>query len=73
METYFVSFKKKTANKNSSFRRTKQNRLMLVSNCSICGKRKSRFINNQEASWLLSKLGIRTPLSNIQLISDILF
>ena len=61
METYCVSCKKNTANKNSSVRRTKQNRLMLVSNCAICGEKKSRFIKNQEASVLLSNLGIRTP------------
>ena len=46
---------------------------MLLSNCAICGKKKSKFIKNQEASGLLSKLGIRTPLSNIPLIGDILF
>ena len=37
---------------------------MLVSNCAICVKKKSRFIKNQEASLSLSKLGIRTQLSN---------
>ena len=46
---------------------------MLSSNCTICGKKKSRFIKNQEASKLLSKLGIRTPLNNVSLIGDILF
>ena len=33
METYCVSHNKKTAN-----RKSKQNRLTLVSNCAICGK-----------------------------------
>ena len=32
---------------------------MLVSHYAICGKKKLRFIKNQEASNLLSKLGIR--------------
>ena len=64
MKTYCGSCKKNTANKNFSAR-TKQNRLMLVSNCAICGKKKLRLIKNQEASRLLNKLGIRTPLSNI--------
>ena len=36
METYCVSCKKNTVNKSPSFRRTKQNRLMLASNCSLC-------------------------------------
>ena len=35
METYCVSCKKYTQNKNSSLRRTQQNRLMLVANCGI--------------------------------------
>ena len=56
-------------NKNSDVRRTKPNRSMCVSNCVICSKDKSRFIKNQEAGGL----GIRSPLSNIPLISDILF
>ena len=50
MKTYCVSCKKNTAYENSSVRRTKQNRLILVSNCASCGKKKSRFIENQEAS-----------------------
>ena len=48
METHCVSCKKNTANKNSSASKTKQNRLMLLSNCAICGKKKSTFIKNQE-------------------------
>ena len=42
MKTYCVNCQKNAANKNSSFRRTKQNRLMLVSNFTICGLKKSR-------------------------------
>ena len=49
METYCISRKKYTANENSSARKPKQNRLMLLSNCAICGK-KSTFIKNQELS-----------------------
>ena len=48
METYCVSCKKHTTNENSSVRKTKQNRLMLLSNCTICGKKKSTFRKNQE-------------------------
>ena len=43
--------------------RAKQNRLMLLSNCTICGKKKSQFTKNQEASGLLNKFGYRTPLT----------
>ena len=37
-----------TANENSNVTKTKQNRLMLLSNCTICGKKKSNFTKNQE-------------------------
>ena len=43
MGTYCVCCKKYTANENSSVRKTKQNRLMLLSNCAICGKKKLNF------------------------------
>ena len=72
METYCVSCKRNIANKNSSIWKTKQNRLMLLSNCAICDKKKSTFIENQETSRLFNKLGIKTPLRNISLIGDIL-
>ena len=50
MKIYCVSCKKHTANEFSNVRKTKKNRLMLLSNFSICGKRKSTFIKNQELS-----------------------
>ena len=37
METSCTSCKKNNANRNSSVRRTKENRLMLASNCVKCG------------------------------------
>ena len=40
----------------------------------MCGKKKSKFIiNKQEASGLLNKLGIKTPLIKIPVLGDILF
>ena len=36
---------------------------MILSKCTICGNKKSRFIKNQEAKGLLSNLGVRKPLS----------
>ena len=41
METYCVSCNKNTANEGSSVRETKENRLMLLSNCAVCDKKKS--------------------------------
>ena len=46
---------------------------MILSKCALCGSKKSQFIKNQEAKGLLSKLSIRTPLSKIPLLGDILF
>ena len=46
---------------------------MLLSNCAIFNSKKSRFIKNQEAKGLLSNLGIRTPLSKVPIMGDILF
>ena len=46
---------------------------MLLSKCAICGSKKSRFIKNQEAKGLLNNLGLRTPLSKVPLLGDILF
>ena len=48
METYCVSCKRNNANENSNVRNTKQNKLMFLSNCAICDKKKSTFIKNQE-------------------------
>ena len=39
----------------------------------ICGTEKSRFIKKQEADGLLNRLGLKTPLSKIPLLVDILF
>ena len=50
METYCVRCKKYSVNEISNVRKTKQNRLMLLSNCAVCGKKKSIFIKNQELS-----------------------
>ena len=41
---------KYAANENSSVKKNKQNRLMLLSNCAVCGKKKSTFIKKKELS-----------------------
>ena len=46
---------------------------MVSSKSAICGNKKSRFIKNQEAKGLLSNLGVRTPLSKVPILGDILF
>ena len=48
MEIYCVRCKKYADNKNSSFRKTKQNRLIRLLNCVTCSKKKSTFIKNKK-------------------------
>ena len=46
---------------------------MVLSKCEICGSKKSRFIKNQEEKGLLTNLGLRTPLTKVPILGDILF
>ena len=46
---------------------------MILSKRAICGSKKSKFINKQEESGLVSKLGIKTPLSKVPILGNILF
>ena len=69
MNTYCVKCKKDTENIDPKMFRTKNNRLIMQSKCSVCGIKKSRFVKEQEAKSLLSNLGIRTPLSKISLLN----
>ena len=46
---------------------------MSLSKCAISGSKISRFIKKQEASGILSSLGVRTALSKVRLFDDILF
>ena len=45
----------------------------LSTKCVVCGSKKSRYAKEQEAKGLLSRLGLKTPLSKIALLEDILF
>ena len=46
---------------------------MLLSKCKVCDSKKLNFIKQQEASGLLSSLGIKTTLSEIPLLGLFLF
>ena len=46
---------------------------MISSKSAKCGIKKSRFIKNQEAKELLNSVGLRTPLSKLPLLGNILF
>ena len=73
MLSYCLKCKKNIESVNPRVSATSNGRTMILPKCAICGSKKSKFIKNQEAKGLLSSLGIRTPLSKIPLLGDVLF
>ena len=73
MKSYCLKCRKDTENINPSVSSTSNGKAMILSKCAICGSKISRFIKNQETKGLLSNLGVRTPLSKVPVLSDILF
>ena len=73
MKSYCLKCKRNTEIIDPEVSSTSNGRVMTLSECPICCSKKSRFIKHQEAKGLLSKLGIKTPLSKIPIIDDILF
>ena len=69
MNTYFLKWKTNTSNIDPKMVKTKNNRLLMQSKCSVCGSKKSRFLKEQGAKGLLSNLGIKTPLGKIPLLN----
>ena len=53
--------------------KTNNGKTILLSKCAICSSKKSGFTKKQEASRILSSLGLKTPLSKIPLLGDICF
>ena len=73
MLSYCLKCRKDIESKNPNVVKTKNGRIMLLSNCSVSNSKKSRFVKEQEASILLSSLGIKAPFSRIPLVGPILF
>ena len=46
---------------------------MILSKCEICGSKKSKLIQKQDAKGILSNLGIKTLLSKIPVLGNVLF
>ena len=72
MKSYCLKCRKNTENINPRVSKTSNGRTMLLSKCAISNSKKSRFIKNQDAKGLLRNLGIRTPLSKVSVLGDIL-
>ena len=73
MNSYCLKCRKDTENIDSRVSNTSNSRTMILSKCAVCGSKKSRFIKDQEAKGLLSNLGVKTPLSKVRILGDILF
>ena len=65
---YCLKCRKNTESKNLKVARTKNGRIMLLSKCAVCDSKNSKFIKHQEASGLLSSLGIKILLSKIPVV-----
>ena len=63
MKSYCLKCKKNTENIDPNVSVSSNGRTLILSKCAICGSKKSRFI----------KLVIRTPLSKVPVLGDILF
>ena len=73
MKSYCLKCGKDTENLNPSVSGTSNGRTMVLSKCAICNSKKSRFIKDQEAKWLVSNLGVKTPLGKIPIFGIFLF
>ena len=72
MKSYCLKCRKDTENINPWISGTSNGKTVILSKCTTCSSKNSRFIKKQEARGLLSNLGLRTPLSKVQILGDIL-
>ena len=73
MLSYCSKCTKNTENKNLKVVRTKKGKIMLLSKFEVCDSTKSKSIKEEEASGLLSSLGVITPLNKIPWLGPLLF
>ena len=77
MSSYCFKCRKNTESINpivfKNFKKSFNGKTMILSKCTICGSKESRFTKKQKASGILSNLSLKTPLNKIPLLGDILF
>ena len=73
MLSYCLKCKTNTESINPKISATSNGKTMILSKCAICSSKKPKFTEKQEAKVLLSNLDIRTPLSKIPILGDVLF
>ena len=73
MLLYCLKCRKNTESKNAKVVKTKNRRIILLSKCAVCDSKKSKLIKQQNASGLLSSLGIKMRFTTIPLVGPLLF
>ena len=73
MKSYCLKCRKNNENINPRVSKTSNGKAMVLWKCAICNRKKSWFNKNQEAKGLLSNLSVRTLLSKVPILGDILF
>ena len=73
MKSYCLKCRRNTENINSSVSSTSNGRTMVLSKRVIRDSKKLRVIKKKEAKGLLSNLGLRTQLSKVPILGNILF
>ena len=72
MLSHCLKCRENKESENTKVVKTKNRGIMLLSKCAVCNSKKSKLIKEQEASRLLSSLGIKTTLSKIILVGPLL-
>ena len=72
MSSYCLKIRNNTWSINPRVSKTNNGKTMILSNCAICGTKKSRFIKKQEVNEILSNLGLKAPSNKIPLLGDVL-
>ena len=74
MLSRYLNCRKKTESKNTKVVKTKNGVIMLLSKCSVCNSKNSKFLKEQGAKRLSSKLtGIKIPvLSDLPILKAFL-
>ena len=69
-QSYCLKCRKNTDSINPRVSNNQKGKTMILSKSAISGGKKSRFIKRQEASKILSNLGLKIPLSMVPLLGD---
>ena len=73
MLSYCLKCKEIAESRNPKVVRTRNGRIMLLSKFEVCDSKKSKSIIEEEASKLLSTLGIKAPSNKTLLVGRLLF